>query len=69
MFVFGQRVLNRTSEPKKGEITRNQGKLHNEELHYLHSLPDYEIMLDEMDRAYSMHENKEKCRQNFIGKP
>jgi hypothetical protein len=36
---FENRVLKRMSGPKRGEIVEGWEKLHNEELHILHSLP------------------------------
>jgi hypothetical protein len=38
--VFENKVLRRIYGPKKDEIIGGWGKLHNEELHNLHSLPD-----------------------------
>jgi hypothetical protein len=37
--VFENRVLRRIFEPKRDEVTGEWRKLHNEELHYLYSLP------------------------------
>jgi hypothetical protein len=38
--VFENRVLRRVFEPKKDEVTGKWGKLHNEELNDLYSLPN-----------------------------
>jgi hypothetical protein len=40
MRVFENRVLRRICWPKKGEVTGERRKLHNEELHDLHSSPN-----------------------------
>jgi hypothetical protein len=37
--VFENRVLSRIFGPKRDEVTEEWRKLHNEELHYLYSLP------------------------------
>jgi hypothetical protein len=37
--VFESRVLRRTFGPMRDEVTGGWRKLHNEELHNLHSLP------------------------------
>jgi hypothetical protein len=37
--VFGNRVLRRIFGPKRNEVTEGWRKLHNEELHNLHSSP------------------------------
>jgi hypothetical protein len=55
MFFFEQRVVSRILEPKKDEVTGSHRKLHNETLHYVHSLPDDEDKVDEMNRACSIH--------------
>jgi hypothetical protein len=38
--VFENRVLGRIFGPKRDEVTGERRKLHNEELHILHSSPD-----------------------------
>jgi hypothetical protein len=38
--MFEKRVLSRTSEPKRDEVTGDWRKLHNEELHNLYSSPN-----------------------------
>jgi hypothetical protein len=38
--VFENRVLRRIFGPKRGEVTGDWRKLHNEELHNLYSSPD-----------------------------
>jgi hypothetical protein len=38
--VFENRVLRRIFGPKRDEVTGDWRKLHNEELHNLHSSPD-----------------------------
>jgi hypothetical protein len=40
MRVFEKRVLRRISGPKRYEVTGEWGKLHNEELNGLYSLPN-----------------------------
>jgi len=54
---------------KKDEVVGEQRKLHNEELHNLHSssniITGHHIMGDEMDGACSMRGRDEICIQNF----
>jgi hypothetical protein len=62
MKVFENRVLRGTSGPKRTEIIDSWRKLHNDELHNLHSLPynyNDEVEVDEMGGA---------CRI-LVGKP
>jgi hypothetical protein len=48
--VFENRVLRRIFGPKRDEVTGEWRKLHNEELHNLHSSPDIirQIKIKEM---------------------
>jgi hypothetical protein len=38
-YMFENRMLSRIFEPKRDEVNRGLSKLHNEEVHSLHSLP------------------------------
>jgi hypothetical protein len=62
--VFENRVLRRIFGLKRDELMGGWRKLHNEELHNLYSLPEYnqnyEVKEDEMGRACSMHGGDEK---------
>jgi len=42
--VLKNRVLRKVSGPKREEVTRNWRKLHIEEFHELHSLPDIRVI-------------------------
>jgi hypothetical protein len=71
--VFANRVLRRIFGSKRGEVTGEWRKLHNEELRYLHSLPSIIWMIKSrrMRRAGSCSMNGEKrnaCRI-LMGKP
>jgi len=45
--VLKNRVLRKVSGPKRGEVSRNWRKLHIEEFHELHSLPDIWVINQE----------------------
>jgi hypothetical protein len=71
--VFENRVIRRLSEPKRDEVTGEQRKLHNEELHILYSSPHIirQIKSRRMRRAEHvarMGEERE-IYKDLVGKP
>jgi hypothetical protein len=66
--VFENRVLRRIFGPKRDEVTGEWRKLHNEELHNLHSSPDIirQVKANEVGGAW---ERREKCTRFWWGKP
>jgi hypothetical protein len=48
--VFEKRVLRRIFGPKRDEVKRGWGKMHNEELHKLYSSPSIIRMIKSMMR-------------------
>jgi hypothetical protein len=70
--VFENRVLRRIFGPKRDEVTGELRKLHNEELHNLHSSPDIirKIKLRRMrgGGACGTHGRGEESVQGFGGK-
>jgi hypothetical protein len=71
--VFENRVLRRTSGPKRDEVTGGWRKLHNEELHNLYSPPSIiriiKSMRYEMGRACSTNEEKRNAYRLLVGNP
>jgi hypothetical protein len=53
--VFEKRVLRRTSGLKRDEVTGGWGKLHNEELHNLYSLPSIIRMIKSRRMRWAGH--------------
>jgi hypothetical protein len=53
--VFENRVLRRIFGPKRDEVTGSWGKLHNEELHNLYSLPSVIRMIKSRRRRWAGH--------------
>jgi hypothetical protein len=65
-------VLRRIFGPKSNEMVQGWSKLHNEELHSLHSLTNIIIMHikeDEMGKACSMHGEKRNAYKILVRKP
>jgi hypothetical protein len=65
-------VLRRTSAPKRTEIIDSWRKLHNEELHNLHSSPynyNDEVKEDEMGRTCSTYGERRNAYRILVGKP
>jgi hypothetical protein len=66
--VFENRVLRRIFGPKRDEVTGEQRKLHNEELHILYSSPNIrQIKENEVGGACGTHGRGEECVQDFDG--
>jgi hypothetical protein len=63
--VFENRVLRRIVGPKREEVPGGWRRLHNEELHNLHTLPNMvRVIKDgEVGRACSMHGRNERFTQ------
>jgi PAS domain-containing protein len=55
MGVFENRVVRRIFGPKRDEVTGGRRKLHNEELHYLHSSPSIIRMIKSMRMRWAGH--------------
>jgi hypothetical protein len=53
--VFKSRLLKRISEPKRDEMTGCWGKLHNEDLNNLHTLPSINIMIKSKTMRLAEH--------------
>jgi hypothetical protein len=53
--VFENRVLRRIFGPKRDEVTGGRRKLHNEELHNLHSSPTIVRMVKSRRMRWAMH--------------
>jgi hypothetical protein len=68
--VFENRVLRRIFGPKRDEVVRGR-KLHDEELHNLHSSPNWndEVKDGEMGEACSTHGEKRNAYRILVGKP
>jgi hypothetical protein len=69
--VFEKRVLRRTFEPKRDEVTGDWRKLNNEELHNLYSSPSINRMKSRrmrFGRACSTNGGEEECIEDIGGK-
>jgi hypothetical protein len=66
--VFENRVLRRIFGPKRDEVTREWGKLHNEELHSSYSSPDINKQVKSRRMRWAGHGRGEKSVQVFGGK-
>ena len=69
--VFENRALRRIFEPKRGEVTGEWRRLHNEELYALYSSPNIiwvRIMKKGMSRVCSMYEAEDRHTQSLVGK-
>jgi hypothetical protein len=68
--VFENRVLRRIFGPKRGEVTGEWRKLHNEELHNLYTSPDIirQVKANEVGGTCGTHGRGEKSAQSFGGK-
>jgi hypothetical protein len=53
--MFENRVLQRIFGPKRGEVTGDGRKLHNEELHNLYSLPNIIRMIKSWRMRWAGH--------------
>jgi hypothetical protein len=61
-------VLRRIVVPKRDKVTGECTKLHNKELHDLHSSPTtVRVIEKKMDRARSMYGGGDRCVQDFGG--
>jgi len=69
--VFENRVLRRILEPKRGEVTWEWRRLHNEELNDLYCYTEIysgdQIRKNEMGGPCSMYGIEERCIQSFGG--
>jgi TPP-dependent pyruvate/acetoin dehydrogenase alpha subunit len=63
--LFENRVLRRIFGPKREEVTEEWIKLHNEELHNLHSSQNIIRVVKSRTVRWSRHGRDEKCIQNF----
>jgi hypothetical protein len=65
--VAENRLLRRTLEPKREEIARDWRRLRNEELHNLHTPPNFRVIKSRMDRwacsTNGSHEMKRRATQ------
>jgi hypothetical protein len=68
--VFENRVLRRIFGPKGDEVTGEWKKLHNEELHILHSFPNIIRQMKPRRMRWVGHvaRMREECVQGFDGK-
>jgi hypothetical protein len=66
--VFENRVLRRVFGPKRGEVTGEWRKLHNEELGDLYSFPGGTIEKNEMGGACGAYGGGERWAQGAGGK-
>jgi hypothetical protein len=73
MRVFEYRGLKRIFGPKRGEVTGDWRKLHNEELHKLYSSPNINKMIESRSMRSAGHEarigEKRNAYRIFVGKP
>jgi len=69
--VFENRALRKISEPKKGEVTGEWGKVHNEKLNDLYSLPNILRVIKLRRRKWGGHitHMEERFTQGFGWKP
>jgi hypothetical protein len=69
--VFENRVLRRIFGPKRDEVTGEWRRLHNEELYALYSSTKYhsgdQIKKTEMERAFSIYGEEQRCIKSFNG--
>jgi len=68
MCVLENKALRRVFGSKTEEVTRDWGKLHDEELHCLYSFQNVIVIKSiegEVGEACSTHWKDEKCPQNF----
>jgi hypothetical protein len=65
--VFENRLLRRIFGTKREELRGEWRKLHNEELNYLHSLPNIIRVKNEVCWPCSMYGGEESCLQGFGG--
>jgi hypothetical protein len=62
--VFENRVLRRIFGPKRDEVTREWRKLHNEELHDLHSLPSISRVIKSRWMRWAGHVARMREKRN-----
>jgi hypothetical protein len=71
--VFENKVLRRIFGPKRDEVTREWGKLHNEELHDLYSSPNIIRIIKARRMRWARHVarmgEKRNAHRLFVGKP
>jgi hypothetical protein len=71
--VFENRVLRRTSGPKRHELTGGWRKLHNVELHNLYSSPSIIRMIKQRRMRWVGHKARMEAKKNayriLMGKP
>jgi hypothetical protein len=65
--VFENRVLKRIFLPKRDEMTGDQRKLHNEELHNLYSWPDLIRMIKSRRMRWAGHVARRGRRGMHLG--
>jgi len=64
--VFENRVLKRIFGPKRDEVAREWGKLHNDELKVLYSSPNI-VQVIKLRIRWAGHGGWERCVQGFGG--
>jgi hypothetical protein len=71
--VFENMVLRRIFGPKRGEVTGDWRKLHNEELHNLNSSPNIIRIMKSSTMGWAWHVARMGEQRNasriFVGKP
>jgi hypothetical protein len=65
--VYVHRVLRKISGPTRDEVTDEQRRLHNEELHDLYSSSNAIRMIKSRSGLFSSHRGEERCTQGFGG--